>query len=86
MPKTMRAGQKFKPGGGRKSGGMGKKPSNNPTSGVKSAKELGLKVDSMGIGKRKAKSHKGRKIMEAKEGKVIEDPKTAIFIKGNKTS
>jgi hypothetical protein len=53
---------------------------------VKSAKELGLKVESMGIGKRKAKSHKGRKIMEAKEGKVIEDPKTAIFIKGNKTS
>ena len=83
MPKTMRAGQKFKPGRGKKDGG---KVSKNPTSGVKSAKELGLKVESMGIGKRKAKSHKGRKIMEAKEGKVIEDPKTAIFIKGNKTS
>ena len=83
MPKTMRAGQKFKPGAGKKGGA---KFSKNPTSGVKSAKELGLKVESMGIGKRKAKSHKGRKIMEAKEGKVIEDPKTAIFIKGNKTS
>jgi hypothetical protein len=53
---------------------------------VKTAKELGLKVESMGIGKKKAKSHKGRKILEAKMGKVIEDPKTAIFIKGNKTS
>jgi len=81
MPKTMRAGQKFKPGGKPR-----KAPSKNPSSGVKTAKELGLKVESMGIGKRKAKSHKGRKIMEAKEGKVIEDPKNAIFIKGNKTS
>ena len=82
MPKTMRAGQKPKPG----KPGKVKKFSKNPVSGVKTAKELGLKIESMGIGKRKAKSHKGRKIMEAKEGKVIEDPKTAIFIKGNKTS
>lgn len=81
----MRAGQKFKPGKGVK--GRGPVLSKNPSSGgVKTAKELGLKVDSMGIGKRKAKSHKGRKILEAKEGKVIEDPKTAIFVKGNKTS
>ena len=71
---------------GKGRGALTKKTSKNPTSGVKSAKELGLKVESMGIGKRKAKSHKGRKIMEAKEGKVVEDPKTAIFIKGNKTS
>lgn len=71
---------------GKGKGPLQKKTSKNPTSGVKSAKELGLKVDSLGIGKRKAKSHKGRKIMEAKEGKVFEDPKTAIFIKGNKTS
>jgi hypothetical protein len=71
---------------GKNKGPKSKKASLNPTSGVKSAKELGLKVESMGIGKRKAKSHKGRKIMEAKDGKTIEDPKTAIFIKGNKTS
>jgi len=58
-----------------------KRPSN-----IMSATELGIKADSLGIGKRKAKTHKGRKIMESKEAKLIEDAKKSIMIKGNKTS
>ena len=47
----MRKNQKYK---GKKEKG---------SANVQSAKELGIKADSLGIGKRKAKSHKGRKIL-----------------------
>ena len=57
-----------------------------PSKGVKTAAELGIKADSMGITKRKAKTHKGRKILESKGAKLIEDPKKSIIMKGNKTS
>ena len=30
-----------------------------------------------------AKTHKGRKILENREGKEFEDPKQAVFLKGN---
>jgi ribosome production factor 2 len=35
---------------------------------------------------RKAKTHKGRKILEAKMPKLVENPKSSVFLKGNKTS
>ena len=54
--------------------------------GIKSASELGLKADSLGITKRKAKTHKGRKIMESREAMTFENPKKCVMIKGNKTS
>lgn len=38
------------------------------------------------MGIKKAKTHKGRKVLEARAPKLIENPKTAIFIKGNKSS
>lgn len=38
-----------------------------PTGIAKSAGELGIKAESMGIRRGKAKTHKGRKILEAKE-------------------
>jgi ribosome production factor 2 len=34
---------------------------------------------------KKAKTRKGKKILESKEAKIIENPKTAIFIKGTKS-
>jgi ribosome production factor 2 len=37
-------------------------------------------------GIRKAKTHKGRKIIENKEAKIVENAKTAIFLRGNKIS
>ena len=47
--------------------------------------ELGLAAESLGITK-KAKTHKGRKIQEHKAPKLIENPKAALFVKGNKSS
>ena len=55
--------QKYKGAKGRKTQGK----SDVDASKIKSAAELGLRADSLGIGKRKAKTHKGRKIMESKE-------------------
>jgi ribosome production factor 2 len=60
----------------------------NTTSGdgkIKSAKEMGFKAESLGIIKKK-KSHKGRKIIEDREAKIVENPKKSILVKGNKTS
>lgn len=45
---------------------------------------MGLAQKSKDI--KKAKTHKGRKILEGKAPKLIENPKTAIFIKGKKSS
>lgn len=47
---------------------------------------MGLKAESLGIMKRKAKTHKGRKIMDAREPQLIEGPKKSIFMRGKKTS
>ena len=52
---------------------------------VKSASELGLKAESIGI-KKKTKTHKGRKILESREAKIVENPKRSLILKGNKTS
>lgn len=35
---------------------------------------------------KKAKTHKGRKILDALKPKEVEGPKQTVFIKGNKTS
>jgi ribosome production factor 2 len=53
---------------------------------VKSATELGIKADSLGIVKKRAKTHKGRKILEARAPQIIEGPKKSIFMRGKKTS
>jgi ribosome production factor 2 len=52
---------------------------------IKSAKEMGLAAESMGIIKKK-KTHKGRKILESRESKTVENNKSSILVKGNKTS
>ena len=60
----------------------------NPTSSdgkIKSAGEMGFKAESLGLIKKK-KSHKGRKIVEEREAKIVENPKKSILVKGNKTS
>jgi ribosomal protein L34 len=59
--------------------GKGKKTINDH------AEELSIKAKSIGIQK-KAKTHKGRKILENRAPKLQENPKHAIFIKGNKSS
>ena len=79
MTKTFTKGR---PGKGKTQ----KKGDNKKDANVQSATSLGLKADSLGIVKRRAKTHKGRKILESKEPKLIEDPKKSIIIKGNKTS
>ena len=51
-------------------GAKGRKTQAKPdidASKIMSAAALGLKADSLGIGKRKAKTHKGRKVMESRE-------------------
>jgi len=35
---------------------------------------------------RKARTHKGRKILSKRRGVINEDPKNILFIKGNKTN
>ena len=57
-----------------------------PSGIVRSASELGLKADSIGIHKNKAKTHKGRKILESKEAQLFEGPKKSIILRGKKTS
>jgi ribosome production factor 2 len=52
---------------------------------VKSAQELGVAAKSLGIGQ-KTKTHKGRKILERKSAKLIENPKRSIILKGKKSS
>ena len=52
---------------------------------VKSAQELGVAAKSLGIGQ-KTKTHKGRKMLEKKSAKLIENPKRSIILKGKKSS
>ena len=63
MPKTMKKSQKYK---GSKSGGKRTEDENAGLKKIKSAKEMGLKAESLGIVK-KTKTHKGRKIIENRE-------------------
>ena len=50
-----------------------------------SAAELGIMAQNLGI-RDKAKTHKGRKMLERREAKVIENPKKSIIMKGRKGS
>jgi hypothetical protein len=74
-----------KAGGNRKrptEGGPAKLPSGH----VKTVGELGINAASLGIKKNKAKTHKGRKILEAKEAQIIEGDKKSIIMRGKKVS
>ncbi len=44
-----------------------------------------MAAKSLGIGQ-KTKTHKGRKILEKKSAKLIENPKRSIILKGKKSS
>ena len=52
---------------------------------VASARELGIQAKALGI-RDGAKTHKGRKILERRAAKVVENPKRSIIIKGRKGS
>ena len=52
---------------------------------VQSASQLGIMATKLGV-KQKAKTHKGRKILQAREPKVQENPKRCIIMKGRKSS
>ena len=71
----------------KKAGGGKKKKTLSLKSGVKvqSAAQLGVAAKSLGIGP-KAKTHKGRKILEHKASKVVENPKRMMIMKGRKGS
>ena len=62
---------------------MGKQPGTKKTPAAV-ALDLGIDLKSKDV--KKAKTHKGRRILDNRAPKLIENPKTAIFIKGNKTS
>ena len=51
----------------------------------KRAAELGIKAESIGI-KKKATTHKGKKMLDLKAPKLIENPKKCVMIKGSKCS
>ena len=61
-------------------GGDKKKKTNNTK-----GNDMALAASSLGISK-KPKTHKGKKVLENKAPKIIENPKSAIFIKGKKSS
>ena len=52
---------------------------------VQSASQLGILAQNLGV-KRKASTHRGRKIMEKREAKLIENPKRMMIMKGRKSS
>lgn len=52
---------------------------------VQSAAQLGILAQKLGV-KKKASSHKGRKILEQRESKAVENPKRLIIMKGRKSS
>ena len=49
------------------------------------AADLGIMAKSLGISK-ETKTHKGRKILEKREAKLIENNKRSIIMKGHKSS
>ena len=52
---------------------------------MQSASELGTIAGKLGA-TQKAKTHKGRKIIEKRAPKVAENPKRCMFMKGRKSS
>jgi ribosome production factor 2 len=70
--------------GGRKTKGSKGKPDARQVQ-VASARELGIQAKALGI-RDGAKTHKGRKILERRAAKVVENPKRSIIIKGRKGS
>ncbi len=52
---------------------------------VQSASQLGILASKLGV-KKQAKTHKGRKVLEKRESKLIENPKRCIIMKGRKSS
>ena len=52
---------------------------------VKSAKELANLAEKLGI-KKPAKTHKGRKILERRAPRLVENTKKSVFMKGKKSS
>eukprot|EP00347_Sterkiella_histriomuscorum_P009779 403339927 len=64
---------------------------NGRGAGNKTGKKVAKKTFDVGLAQKskeikKAKTHKGRKIMESRAPKVVENQKTAIIMKGNKSS
>lgn len=64
----------------------GPKPNKAAATGATQGKTLDLGMQSGTYHIRKAKTHKGRKILEGKAPKIFENKKSAIFVKGNKSS
>ena len=52
---------------------------------VQSAAQLGILAQKLGV-KGKAKTHRGRKLLEKREPQLIENPKRCIIMKGRKSS
>ena len=76
---------KKKPGSTRSKGSKGATKGDTKQLKVLSARELGISARSLGI-QSKAKTHKGRKLIERRQPKVIENPKKSIIMKGRKSS
>lgn len=52
---------------------------------VKSASELGIEARKLGA-ENKAKTHKGRKILDKRKALIKENPKRSVIMKGRKSS
>ena len=52
---------------------------------IQSAAQLGIMATKLGV-KKKATTHRGRKIMEKRESKAQENPKRCMIMKGRKSS
>jgi len=72
--------------GGNRKPEKGASPAKVPSGTIRTAGELGIKAGSIGIRKGKAKTHKGRKILESKEPQLFEGAKKSIFVRGKKCS
>lgn len=88
MPKTVKKSNQY--GEARKKAnrvtkGKKKGAKKEVNSKIKSASELGLKAQSMGIIK-KPKTMKAKRILEAREPQLHEGPKRCIMVRGNKSS
>ena len=80
MVKKVSAKSKRKSSGPKKGG-----VSNGKGVNVKSAAQLGILATKLGV-KKKAQTHRGRKMLEKREPKVFENPKRCIIMKGRKSS
>jgi len=57
----------------------------NGKSKVKTAADLGIAAQSLGLGK-KAATHKGRKIIAKRAPQIVENPKKSIVMRGRNSS